>query len=193
MLLAGLSLPQLSSPATALLGERAFTMLSPLACALLVLVAVATAPSVPVEHTHQQPHNADDVVVVFNKVRVKQHQQGTELVPGEEHHLKVIVKWEAVAAATGYEVCHQCDIDENGVRTSDAGTLSPVPVDHTCMAEMCFIKPACPPGVNTFSVRAARAKGDDDRWTAWSAVMKFKVDEEAKEAGKADHADHHEL
>ena len=90
-----------------------------LSCTLLVLLGLLAAAPL------DAAFNEDDVVVVKNTVRVKQHHTKgtTSLVEGEEQHLKVIVKWGAIDSASGYEVCHQCDIDANGARTSAAGDV----------------------------------------------------------------------
>ena len=57
--------------------------------------------------------------------RVKQHRAGAAgaLVAGEEEQRKLIISWKRFEAATGYEVCHGCDVDANGVRTSAFGEV----------------------------------------------------------------------
>ena len=137
-------------------------------------------------------YNANDVPVLETSLRVKQHRAGErgELVEGEQDHLKVIVKWNPVASATAYEVCQNCNISTtSGERIGAAGTVHPVKIDHTCGGLLCFIKPQCPRGINTFVVRAARALPGDERWTRWSDQMKFNV----HTPGYAEHGEHDEL
>ena len=54
--------------------------------------------------------------------RVKQHFHKTgQLIDGEEHLLKVIVKWDAISGAEGYELCHNCNhiLEETGEENGD--------------------------------------------------------------------------
>jgi len=64
--------------------------------------------------------------------RVKQHFHKTgDLIAGEEHLLKVIVKWDAISAAEGYVLCHNCNhiLEETGVENGDVdGTIYPIEI-----------------------------------------------------------------
>ena len=122
------------------------------------------------------------------RARVKQHRFGAsgDLVAGEEELRKIIVYWEKTSGALGYELCHNCRVDDaTGVRLDDdEGDVRPIPLDMTCAGNMCGVFPGAPLGKNRFNVRVQTSTG----WSLWSEHVNFFVDE----PGHAEH-EHDEL
>eukprot|EP00584_Thalassiosira_punctigera_P004059 CAMPEP_0172526636 /NCGR_PEP_ID=MMETSP1067-20121228/1505_1 /TAXON_ID=265564 ORGANISM="Thalassiosira punctigera, Strain Tpunct2005C2" /NCGR_SAMPLE_ID=MMETSP1067 /ASSEMBLY_ACC=CAM_ASM_000444 /LENGTH=153 /DNA_ID=CAMNT_0013310183 /DNA_START=63 /DNA_END=524 /DNA_ORIENTATION=- len=119
--------------------------------------------------------------------RVKQHRHRTgDLVEGEEHLLKAIIKWDHVPGAEEYELCHECDhIDETTGEEDGAGPVGgeayPVEVGHTCGGLPCNVMPGIPQGHNKFHLRVK--KGGE--WSLWSEYQNFDV----KESGTFGHTE----
>lgn len=117
--------------------------------------------------------------------RVKQHFHRTgDLIDGEEHLLKVIVKWDAISAAEGYNLCHNCNhiSEETGEENGNAdGTIYPIEVGgkNMCRGQACLVMPNAPKGYNKFHLRV-KTNGE---WSAWSNYQNFNV----KEPGNFDH------
>merc|ERR1719158_1325074 len=106
--------------------------------------------------------NAMDYPVIKDKARVKQHMFGAnaDLVKGEEEMLKIIVYWTIMDGAQLYEVCHNCNInDETGVRDGETGGVHEVEEDEQCMDDMCFVQKNAPKGKNRYNVRVKTRKG----------------------------------
>ena len=108
--------------------------------------------------------------------RVKQHRAGPtgELVEGEEDKRKIILSWDHIRGAEAYEVCHECDIDdETGTRSTQFGTVTPIPTTQTCGDRPCMVFPGAPLGYNRFNVRV-QVGGE---WSAWSKHRNYFVEE----------------
>ena len=108
--------------------------------------------------------------------RVKQHRAGAtgELVKGEEDKRKIILSWNRIAGAEAYEVCHECDIDDDtGSRDGELGTVTPIPITQTCGDRPCMVFPGAPLGYNRFNVRV-QVGGE---WSAWSKHRNYFVEE----------------
>ena len=112
--------------------------------------------------------------------RVKQHFHKTgQLIDGEEHLLKVIVKWDAISGAEGYELCHNCNHisevtgEENG--DLDGGEIYPIGVGgaNMCGGQACLVMPGAPKGHNKFHLRVKM----DGEWSSWSNYQNFNVQE----------------
>mmetsp|Transcript_22742 Transcript_22742/g.38856 ORF Transcript_22742/g.38856 Transcript_22742/m.38856 type:complete len:153 (-) Transcript_22742:149-607(-) len=118
--------------------------------------------------------------------RVKQHFHRTgELIDGEQHLLKVIVKWDAISAAEGYELCHNCNhhiSEETGEENGEVdGKIYPIEVGgaNMCGGQACHVMPGAPKGHNKFHLRVKK----DGEWSAWSNYQNFNV----QEPGNFDH------
>lgn len=113
--------------------------------------------------------------------RVKQHFHKTgDLVEGEEHLLKVILKWDAIAGAEGYELCHNCShIDEEtGEEIPGApmdGVIYPIEIGgrFVCGGNPCNVMPATARGHNKFHLRV-KIGGE---MSPWSNYQNFNVQE----------------
>ena len=113
--------------------------------------------------------------------RVKQHYHRTgELIDGEEHLLKVIVKWDTISGAEGYELCHNCNhiLEETGEENSGNdvdGKIYPIEVGgaNMCGGQACHVMPGAPKGNNKFHLRV-KMNGE---WSAWSNYQNFNVQE----------------
>lgn len=114
--------------------------------------------------------------------RVKEHRQGArgDRVEGEEHMRKIIIQWESLPGALGYEVCHNCDVAEDG-SWGGKGEVIEVPVGQERSGRPVFVKPDVPRGVNIFHVRASTEEGN---WGLWSEPRSFDV----QEPGNAHHS-----
>ena len=112
------------------------------------------------------------------KARVKQHRAGAagDLVAGEEELRKVIIQWDKVDGATGYEVCHNCK--------GDVEKIIPVEVGRKgeCGGRPCMVLPGAPIGYNTFQLRVKTSSGVSD----WGSARNFKVQD-------VGHVEHEEL
>mmetsp|Transcript_30717 Transcript_30717/g.37515 ORF Transcript_30717/g.37515 Transcript_30717/m.37515 type:complete len:154 (+) Transcript_30717:90-551(+) len=128
--------------------------------------------------------------VINTNARVKQHRAGAvgDLVIGEEHMLKIIVKWPPMRPALSYEICHGCHvIDSTGERLEDeetAGKVYPVDPHSTCGGDVCHVFKDVPKGKNRFNVRVLTPNG----WSVWSEHVNFNV----VEPGNPEH-EHDEL
>ncbi|KAL7446866.1 hypothetical protein ACHAXM_011437 [Skeletonema potamos] len=117
--------------------------------------------------------------------RVKQHFHKTgDLIAGEEHLLKVIVKWDAIGAAEGYELCHNCNhiLEETGVENGEVdGTIYRIEIGgkNMCGGQPCYVMSGAPIGYNKFHLRVK--KGGE--WSPWSNYQNFNV----KEPGNFEH------
>lgn len=115
--------------------------------------------------------------------RVKQHFHHTgELVDGEEHLLKIIVKWNSIPEAEAYELCHNCHFiveetgEEKGGRNwNEDGSIIPIPIDgkFTCGRQPCYVMPAAPKGNNKFHLRVKK----NGEFSLWSNYQNFNVQE----------------
>ena len=118
-----------------------------------------------------------DRPVIDPQARVKQHRFGAngDLVEGEEELRKIIVYWPRTPGALGYEICHNCNVDDaKGVRLDDEkDKIKTVGPTDTCGGEMCGVYPGAPLGKNTFNVRVQTSEG----WSLWSKRANFVVDE----------------
>jgi hypothetical protein len=137
----------------------AFSMIF-LAVISLVMMAALAAGSGPLV-------NVDDVA------RVKEHRGGPQgdLVEGEEHMRKVLLQWDQVPGALGYEVCHNCVPSSDGELEGD---IIPVPADQTKAGRPVLVFKNAPLGINTFHVRASVKENE---WGPWSDQRNFVVDE----------------
>ena len=126
---------------------------------------------------------------ILPSVRVKNHfHRSGELVEGEQHLRKVILKWTSFPGATRYEVNHVHPHEQN-----EYVHVTPIDIEHTCGGAPCHVKPACPIGRNGFSVRALVRGGEEDgaeedgaekeEWTPWSPVVHFDINRD--NAGQA--------
>ena len=125
--------------------------------------------------------------------RVKQHfHKSGELIAGEEHLLKVIVKWEPIPLAVQYELCHMCNhIDEetgdaDDINMNTEAKIYQIGPGSTCGGQPCHIMPGTEKGHNKFHLRV---KGHGGEWSAWSKYQNFLV----AEPGTEEHVDHPEL
>lgn len=118
--------------------------------------------------------------------RVKEHRRGAsgDLVEGEEDMRKLLLQWESVPDAIGYEVCHNCDHDDGG-----EGEIIPVGVGRKFEkgARPVLVRANVPFGRNSFKVRVSLKEGE---WGPWSEPRIFYVDRDA--LGQVDHQ-HEEL
>ena len=111
--------------------------------------------------------------------RVKQHfHRSGDLIAGEEHLLKVIVKWDPIRAAEGYELCHNCNhiSEETGEENGDVdGKIYPIAIggSNMCGGQACHVMPGAPKGNNKFHLRVKM----DGEWSAWSNYQNFNVHE----------------
>jgi hypothetical protein len=147
-----------------------------LLAAALAIAAVSAADEEKKEVNFDpvDPLHNGEYPSILSSMRVKEHRSGAEgtLVEGEEHLLKVILKFTAVHAAEVYEVCHNCVIDdESGKRSGDEGDTDEIGLDSVCGGEPCWVRPGCPKSWNTFNVRAMVG----DEWTRWSKTGRFLV------------------
>eukprot|EP00980_Cylindrotheca_fusiformis_P021816 scaffold8658_cov101-Cylindrotheca_fusiformis.AAC.2 len=113
--------------------------------------------------------------------RVKQHREKTtgELVAGEEHLRKILLKWDKVPGAEQYQLCHNC----NGIEEATGEAKSLIPEDkiislgvgrkYECGGQACLVMPDSPLGYNTFHLRVQVG----DEWSKWSKQRNYKVDE----------------
>ena len=122
--------------------------------------------------------------------RLKQHRAGAtgELVPGQEHLLKLTVFWNAIPDAQIYEVCLNCEIHDNERLDPTVGRLEVSDPQQTCGGRQCFIWPGADPGVNRVHVRV---RTSDDRVSRWSDPGNFEV--AADKIGFTEHIPHEEL
>jgi len=160
-------------------------MLQTLLLSWLALMAITSTPltrtTAGVAAAAAAADYGDDSAIVHLDVsaRVKQHRRGAEgnLVEGEEHMRKLLLQWDAVDGALGYEVCHNCQPTTGSeVKNGELqGIITPVPVDQTKAGRPVFIFPNAPLGKNTFHVRVSTKKNE---WGPWSAQRTFNVDEE---------------
>ena len=125
--------------------------------------------------------------------RVKQHfHKSGELIAGEEHLLKVIVKWVPIPTAVQYELCHMCNhIDEETGEADDSkmnteAKIYQIDPSSTCGGQPCQIMPGTEKGHNKFHLRV---KGSDGEWSVWSKHQNFLV----AEPGTEMHVNHPEL
>jgi hypothetical protein len=144
---------------------------------LLLLAAASLASAIP------------DRPKISNRARVKQHRFGAtgQLVAGEEELRKIIVYWPPTVGALGYEICHNCSVDDaTGVRSdeNDGGVATAIAKGDTCGGTMCGVFPGAPFGKNRFNVRVQTSEG----WSLWSKHANFVVGE----AGFSEH-EHDEL
>ena len=105
------------------------------------------------------------------------HRTG-DLVEGEEHLLKVIVKWDEIYDAEAYELCHNCNfIDEDtGAETTSSdrsGVIKEVDVKTRCGGQPCSINPGMPRGHNKFHLRVKKG----GVMSPWSRYQNFDVQE----------------
>eukprot|EP01083_Nonionella_stella_P029977 82334_1 len=122
--------------------------------------------------------------------RVKQHMERTgELVEGEEHLLKIIVKWDPIPGATGYELCDGChNIDEETGLVADGaevdGVLYEIGIggEYMCGGQPCKVIPGAPPGNNKYHLRVKDKSGE---FGPWSNYQNFDV----KEPGTFSHVE----
>lgn len=109
--------------------------------------------------------------------RVKQHMHSSgDLVEGEEDLLKIIVKWDHIPGAEGYELCHNCNhIDEeSGTEVGGAdGIVYPIGIGgkFECGAKPCSVMPGAPKGHNKFHLRAIVG----GEMSPWSNYQNFNV------------------
>ena len=111
--------------------------------------------------------------------RVKPHRAGAtgELVKGEEDLRKIILQWDKVPLAEGYEICRNCmNIDdETGEETADNedGKLLTVGLgpEFTCGNRPCLVMPGAPLGYNRFNLRV-KVHGE---WSPWSEHRNYNV------------------
>jgi hypothetical protein len=118
--------------------------------------------------------------------RVKQHFHKTGgLIKGEEHLLKVIIKWEAITGADAYELCHNCDHisevtgAENGNVNDGTIYLIEIGGRNVCGGQPCHVIPGAPMGNNKFHLRVIK----DGELSPWSNYQNFNV----QEPGNFDH------
>ena len=106
------------------------------------------------------------------------HRTG-DLVEGEEHLLKMIVKWNPIPGAEAYELCYNCNfIDEDtGAEISevDSNAIISIPIGgkNTCGGQPCNVMPGTPRGFNKFHLRV-QVGGE---WSPWSNYQNFDVQE----------------
>ena len=108
---------------------------------------------------------------VLKKARVKPNvnrmthaNEGGELT-------KLILKWKSVSGAKSYEICRNCDIDdETHTRTGDAGKVGAATLEDTCGDDPCYIDPMIPVASYTYHVRAALSGG---KFTLWSETRRY--------------------
>lgn len=121
------------------------------------------------------------------RARVKQHRAGAmgNLVPGEEELRKIILSWDHYPNVAGYEVCHNCIIDEDtGERnTNEEGTIIEIAIDDggQCGGKPCLVLSGAPIGYNVFHLRYLTHR--EGEWSAWSKHRNFHV----QEVGYVDH------
>ena len=122
--------------------------------------------------------------------RVKQHfHYSGDLVDGEEHLLKIIVKWGAITGAEAYELCHNCNfiVEETGEENNNngggntAGTIYPIEIGgkNLCGGQPCHVMPGAPMGNNIFHLRVKK----NGEFSPWSNYQNFNV----QEPGNFDH------
>lgn len=108
------------------------------------------------------------------KARIKQHRSGArgELVEGEEDLRKIILSWPQ-QGDNEYEVCHNCNIDEDSGerRSASTGVIIPIPLGQECGSRPCMVMPGAPLGMNTFHLRVR----EDNEWSAWSKGRNFNI------------------
>mmetsp|Transcript_2528 Transcript_2528/g.5374 ORF Transcript_2528/g.5374 Transcript_2528/m.5374 type:complete len:123 (-) Transcript_2528:267-635(-) len=112
------------------------------------------------------------------------HKTG-DLVEGEEDLLKIIVKWDPIRGAEGYELCHNCNhIDEeSGAETSAAdGRIYPVGIGakFECGSRPCNVMPGVPKGHNKFHLRVllvGETPNSSAEFSPWSKYQNFNVEE----------------
>ena len=138
-------------------------------------------------------HGADAASIISQErpnfigtARIKQHRAGAngDLVEGEEHLLKAIIKWDAIPNAERYEICHHCNdyIDEETGVADDNVTDEDSIKDiydieiggkNTCGGQPCLVMPGVPKGNNQYHLRVKI----DGEWSLWSKHQNFFVSE----------------
>ena len=128
--------------------------------------------------------------------RVKQHfHKSGNLVEGEEHLIKVILKWDHLPNANAYEICHNCHHinedtgiiieDDDEKKSDDANTGGKIyEVDmtggkNTCGGQPCLVMPNTPRGNNKYHLRLKDMS--DLSVSAWSKYQNFMIDEPGTE------------
>mmetsp|Transcript_53848 Transcript_53848/g.89377 ORF Transcript_53848/g.89377 Transcript_53848/m.89377 type:complete len:149 (+) Transcript_53848:36-482(+) len=115
---------------------------------------------------------SEDVFPVLETGQVKWHDSG------HDDLRKLIIYWQQYPTATGYQICHNCDINAAGERTGTGGILWPVPVgrEGTCGERPCKVFKTMGLGVQTFHIRAVMsAEKYDVRFTRWSTPFMYDV------------------
>jgi hypothetical protein len=127
--------------------------------AILSSTVVAAAP----ERPQFDPKGAR---VIRHKGRV---------VPGKKDLRRIVIKWDRVPDAEAYEVCHQCDIDdETGTLLSmtDNGKVHPAR-ENECGGRPCLVMPGAPIGYHRFNFRVKVGS----EWSVWSKHQNYLVAE----------------
>ena len=109
-----------------------------------------------------------------------------ELIEGEEDLLKIIVKWDDIPGAEGYELCHECNhIDESTGAEIGAvdGTIYPAGIvgRDRCGGRPCKVMPGAPMGYNKYHLRVKNG----GKFSPWSNHQNF----ETLEEGSYDHTE----
>eukprot|EP00580_Thalassiosira_gravida_P003658 CAMPEP_0201605392 /NCGR_PEP_ID=MMETSP0492-20130828/5225_1 /ASSEMBLY_ACC=CAM_ASM_000837 /TAXON_ID=420259 /ORGANISM="Thalassiosira gravida, Strain GMp14c1" /LENGTH=164 /DNA_ID=CAMNT_0048069633 /DNA_START=40 /DNA_END=534 /DNA_ORIENTATION=+ len=153
-------------------------MISPRFAVILAAIVIGTTTTA----------SSTDRPNFIGTARVKQHMHRTgDLVEGEQHLLKLIIKWQPIPGAEGYELCHECNhIDETTGRetgTLDAdegtdgtvGTTIPIEIGgkNVCGGQPCHVMPAAAKGHNKFHLRVKKG----GHFGLWSKLQNFDVAE----------------
>lgn len=104
--------------------------------------------------------------------RVKQHYHHSgELVEGEEHLLKIIIKWQPIHGVENYEICHDCDINDETGETGEihGHKLHAVESSQTCGGLPCLTQKGIKKGMNKYHLRARFAGGQTSLWSNYQA------------------------
>ncbi len=109
--------------------------------------------------------------------RVNHHRKGA-VVPGEEDLRESRIKWDRVPGAEAYEVCHECDIDdETGalISMTDNGKVHPAR-ERECGSRPCLVMPGALIGYHRFNFRVKVGS----EWSVWSKHSNFLVAEHGR-------------
>ena len=88
---------------------------------------------------------------------------------GEEHLLKIILKWQAIPGADSYEICHDCDINEETGESGEIhdGQLHGIDSTHTCGGLPCLTQFGVKRGMNKYHLRVIG--GGQGPWSTYQA------------------------
>ena len=88
---------------------------------------------------------------------------------GEEHLLKIIVKWQPIGGVDSYEICHNCDINEETGESVESNNLQTIDSSSTCGGLPCLTQPGIEKGMNKYYMRARYAGGRTSLWSNYQA------------------------